>query len=88
VMNSLLLRETFLNCVSLVSFSIRLILIVCSRPVGGSFTVELAGNRGVTSLSYDGQYTSEWSDGQSHPEDYNEPTCIVSPNSEYGSPMV
>ncbi|TFK24631.1 hypothetical protein FA15DRAFT_408880 [Coprinopsis marcescibilis] len=49
-------------------------------PAGGSFTVEIAGNRGQTTLSFNGQFTSEWPDGQQHPDDMNIPTCIVQPN--------
>ncbi|OXA41628.1 hypothetical protein Fcan01_23672 [Folsomia candida] len=49
-------------------------------PAGGSFTVELAHNRAQTTLSYDGQFTSQWPDGQEHPEDWkgpgNPPDCI------------
>jgi len=40
-------------------------------PAGGHFTVELAHNRAQTTLSYNGQYTSQWPDGQEHPEDWN-----------------
>jgi hypothetical protein len=40
-------------------------------PAGGSFTVELAHNRAQTTLSYNGQFTSEWPDGNTHPEDWN-----------------
>ncbi|KAI1193918.1 hypothetical protein F5X97DRAFT_312517, partial [Nemania serpens] len=40
-------------------------------PAGGKVTVELAHNRAQTSLSYGGQYASDWPDGQSHPEDWN-----------------
>lgn len=43
-------------------------------PAGGSFTVELAHNRAQTTLSYDGKFTSEWPDGQSHPEDWHSPS--------------
>ncbi|KAF7298383.1 hypothetical protein MKEN_01363000 [Mycena kentingensis (nom. inval.)] len=49
-------------------------------PAGGSFTVEIASNRGKTSLSFAGKYTSDWPDGGKHPDDYNEPGCIASPN--------
>jgi len=49
-------------------------------PAGGSFTVELATNRGKTSLSFDGKFASEWPDGKTYPEDYHVPTCITSPN--------
>lgn len=40
-------------------------------PAGGSFTVELANNRAFTTLSWDGTRTSEWPDGDNHPEDWN-----------------
>jgi len=40
-------------------------------PAGGSFTVELAHNRAQTTLSYNGQFTSQWPDGREHPEDWN-----------------
>lgn len=63
--------------------AIYIFLTFCSRPAGGSFTVEIADNRAVTSLSYNGQYVTEWGDGQSHPEDYSVSSCITSPNSEY-----
>ncbi|KAG1739391.1 uncharacterized protein EDB91DRAFT_1134902 [Suillus paluster] len=59
-------------------------------PAGGSFTVEIAANRGVTSLSYNGQYATEWGDGGNHPEDYSitnldgaplsDSDCISNPN--------
>ncbi|KAJ7041973.1 hypothetical protein C8F04DRAFT_1077845 [Mycena alexandri] len=49
-------------------------------PAGGSFTVEIASNRGETSLSFNGKYATDWPDGQNYPEDYNVPTCITSPN--------
>ncbi|KAJ7500432.1 hypothetical protein B0H11DRAFT_1800351, partial [Mycena galericulata] len=49
-------------------------------PAGGSFTVEIASNRGETSLSFNGQYATAWPDGQNYPDDYNVPTCITSPN--------
>jgi len=49
-------------------------------PAGGSFTVELAHNRAQTTLSFDGQFTSQWPDGNEHPEDWrgpgNPPDCI------------
>ncbi|OTA89157.1 hypothetical protein M434DRAFT_34512 [Hypoxylon sp. CO27-5] len=43
-------------------------------PAGGSFTVELAHNRAQTTLSYNGQFTSEWPDGENHPEDWHSPS--------------
>jgi len=49
-------------------------------PAGGSFTVELAHNRAQTTLSYNGQFTSQWPDGNEHPEDWrgpgSPPDCI------------
>ncbi|KAF9481334.1 hypothetical protein BDN70DRAFT_549548 [Pholiota conissans] len=49
-------------------------------PAGGSFQVELATNRAKTTLSYGGRDVSDWPDGQTYPEDYNVPSCIISPN--------
>ncbi|KAJ7490931.1 hypothetical protein FB451DRAFT_627974 [Mycena latifolia] len=49
-------------------------------PAGESFTVEIASNRGETSLSFNGQYATDWPDGKEYPEDYNVDTCITSPN--------
>ncbi|KAG1785222.1 uncharacterized protein HD556DRAFT_1423826 [Suillus plorans] len=59
-------------------------------PAGSSFTVEVAANRGVTSLSFNGQFATEWGDGKNHPDDYSianlagsplsESDCIGSPN--------
>ncbi|KAF7294532.1 hypothetical protein MIND_00989700 [Mycena indigotica] len=49
-------------------------------PAGGSFTVEIASNRGETSLGFNGKYATSWPDGKNYPEDYNVPTCITSPN--------
>jgi hypothetical protein len=40
-------------------------------PAGGSFNVQLANNQAFSNLSYGGQYTSEWPDGGTHPEDWN-----------------
>lgn len=40
-------------------------------PAGGSFTVELADNKGVTSFSDNGKHTSAWPDGKDHPDDYS-----------------
>jgi hypothetical protein len=40
-------------------------------PANGQVTVELAHNRAQTTLSYNGQYTSQWPDGKDHPEDWN-----------------
>jgi hypothetical protein len=33
--------------------------------------VELAHNRAQTTLSFNGQFTSAWPDGQEHPDDWN-----------------
>ncbi|KIL68458.1 hypothetical protein M378DRAFT_184906 [Amanita muscaria Koide BX008] len=49
-------------------------------PAGEQFTVEIAANRGQTTLSFDGRYTSPWPNGQNYPDDYNVPTCITTPN--------
>ncbi|KAJ7142133.1 hypothetical protein C8R43DRAFT_582201 [Mycena crocata] len=49
-------------------------------PAGGSFTVEIASNRGETSLAFGGKFATAWPDGQEYPEDYNVETCITSPN--------
>jgi len=51
-------------------------------PAGGSFTVELAGNRGATTLSFGGKFTSDWPDGKHYPDNYSLPNngCITSPN--------
>ncbi|KAJ7612109.1 hypothetical protein FB45DRAFT_939883 [Roridomyces roridus] len=49
-------------------------------PAGKSFTVEIASNRGETSYSFSGKFSSEWPDGGNYPEDYNVPSCITSPN--------
>jgi len=40
-------------------------------PAGGKFMVELAHNRGQTTLSFGGQYASDWPDGSDHPEDWH-----------------
>lgn len=49
-------------------------------PAGGNVTVEIAHNRGQTTLSFDGQDVSDWPDGKQHPEDWagpgNPPECI------------
>ncbi|KAF2459869.1 hypothetical protein BDY21DRAFT_413702 [Lineolata rhizophorae] len=42
-------------------------------PAGGSFEVELAHNQAFTTLSFDGEFTSEWPDGGDHPEDWHGP---------------
>ncbi|KNZ77897.1 hypothetical protein J132_03173 [Termitomyces sp. J132] len=41
-------------------------------PAGKEFTVEIASNRATTTLSYDGQYISDWVDGQPHTDAFNE----------------
>jgi hypothetical protein len=40
-------------------------------PANRDFTVELAHNRAFTTLSYDGQQTTAWTDGEDHPDDWN-----------------
>lgn len=53
---------------------------ILELPAGGSFTVEMAHNRAHTTLSFDGENTSDWPDGEDHPEDWsgpgNPPDCI------------
>ncbi|KAF9494371.1 hypothetical protein BDN71DRAFT_1448887 [Pleurotus eryngii] len=49
-------------------------------PAGKEFAVEIASNRGKTSLSFNGRFASNWPDGNNYPEDYNVPSCIASPN--------
>ncbi|KAF5318169.1 hypothetical protein D9619_012136 [Psilocybe cf. subviscida] len=53
---------------------------VLEIPAGGSFIAEIASNRAKTTLSYNGRDTSAWPDGNTYPEDYNVPSCIISPN--------
>ena len=53
-------------------------------PAGGSFTVEIAGNKAQTTFSYGGIYTSNFGDGLQHPDNYSAyPNCIGSPNSKF-----
>ncbi|RFU24608.1 hypothetical protein B7463_g11723, partial [Scytalidium lignicola] len=40
-------------------------------PAGGQVMLELAHNRGQTTLSFNGQFAGEWPDGKPHPEDWN-----------------
>jgi hypothetical protein len=40
-------------------------------PANGEFTVELATNRAFTSLSFNGTQSSDWPDGEDHPEDWD-----------------
>jgi hypothetical protein len=40
-------------------------------PANGKVTVELAHNRAFTTLSYNGEQTSDWPDGKEHPENWN-----------------
>lgn len=49
-------------------------------PAGKSFQVELASNRGKTTMAWDGKFTSEWPDGNNYPADYHVDSCIISPN--------
>lgn len=58
-------------------------------PAGGSFKVEIAQNRAFTTLSYNGEMTTEWPDGGNHPEDWHSPspdTCLNdNPDGEGGA---
>ena len=59
-------------------------------PAGGSFTVELAINRAFTTLSYGGDFTSDWPDGNDHPEDWSAPPggeCLMDNPDGEGGPM-
>lgn len=52
-------------------------------PAGGAVKLELAGNKGQTTLSFDGKFTSEWPDGGQHPDYENgswDNSCITTPN--------
>ncbi|KAL4865341.1 hypothetical protein BDV12DRAFT_211111 [Aspergillus spectabilis] len=51
---------------------------ILNLPAGGAFTVELAHNRAFTSFSYDGEFASDWPDGEEHEEDWagSEGGCI------------
>lgn len=51
---------------------------IYNSPAGGKTTVEIAGSRGVTTLSYDGNYTSEWGDGKEHPDNYRSARVLFS----------
>ncbi len=58
-------------------------------PAGGSFTVQMAENRAFTTLSYNGNLVSNWTDGREHPEDWHGPLtgegCLVDlPNNPLG----
>ncbi|KAJ3859644.1 hypothetical protein EV359DRAFT_67987 [Lentinula novae-zelandiae] len=53
---------------------------ILTLPAGETITVEIAANQGVTTLSFDGQYVSDWPDGHTYADDYNVPTCITTPN--------
>ncbi|KAH7101427.1 hypothetical protein BKA62DRAFT_795448 [Auriculariales sp. MPI-PUGE-AT-0066] len=53
-------------------------------PAGGAAVVELANNKGFTTLGYHGRYVSDWTDGLEHPEfedgTWPKDTCIGDPN--------
>jgi len=54
-------------------------------PANGEFTVELTMNRAFTTLSFNGQYTGLYGDGQNHPglgvtPSGQVPPCITEPN--------
>jgi hypothetical protein len=50
-------------------------------PAGKDFTVEIAANRAVTSLSYNGKYVTDWVDGKNYPDNFSKSTgCITTPN--------
>ncbi|KIY46927.1 hypothetical protein FISHEDRAFT_46370 [Fistulina hepatica ATCC 64428] len=47
-------------------------------PAGSSFIVEIATNRAYTTLSYGGEYMSDWPDGSTYPDDYVSTSQIAS----------
>jgi hypothetical protein len=53
---------------------------VFTLPAGGTVTVEMAHNRAQTTLSYGGQYASDWPDGKDHNDTWarpgSPPDCI------------
>jgi hypothetical protein len=49
-------------------------------PAGGTFSIEIGSNRAKTSLSYNGRDMSDWPDGNTYPDNYNDPNCIIHPN--------
>lgn len=38
------------------------------RPAGGNFTVEMSGNRGLTTFSFGGRFAGVYPDGHDHPD--------------------
>ncbi|KAF9056912.1 hypothetical protein BDP27DRAFT_1454267, partial [Rhodocollybia butyracea] len=53
---------------------------VLTLPSGDSVVLELAGNQGFTSFSYNGKFATDWPNGQTYPDDLADPSCIISPN--------
>ena len=67
---------------------------ILQLPAGGSVAVELATNQGLTTLSFNGDYATEWPDGQQHPEDWHGPAlpqggydCLVNNPDGQGGAM-
>ncbi|KAK4195416.1 WSC domain-containing protein [Triangularia verruculosa] len=60
-------------------------------PAGGVFTGEIAENRAFTTLSYNGDLTTDWTDGRNHPEDWTGPRtgegCLVNNPDGLGGPL-
>ncbi|KAK4178044.1 WSC domain-containing protein [Triangularia setosa] len=60
-------------------------------PAGGVFTGEIAENRAFTTLSYNGDLTTDWTDGRNHPEDWTGPStgegCLVNNPDGFGGPL-
>lgn len=87
-MNSLLrlvisLNCTFSPCGKVTRLAPLMLFHGLLSPAGGSFEVQMAGNRGQTTYS-PGNNTSEWPDGNNYPEDYHsEPGCITQPNRKF-----
>ncbi|TMW59783.1 hypothetical protein Poli38472_004852 [Pythium oligandrum] len=52
---------------------------ILKLPAGGSFEVEFATNRAMTTLSYGGKQATEWTGGETFPSDWkgkNPPECL------------
>ncbi|KAF8823649.1 hypothetical protein HHX47_DHR9000435 [Lentinula edodes] len=53
---------------------------ILTLPAGESITVEIAANQGVTTLSFDGQYVSDWPDGHTYADDYSDVADVTPEN--------
>lgn len=57
------------------------------RPAGGSFSGEMATNRGSTSLAFAGKYVGDWPDGVEAPIFPSDGGCIGQPLSAFLAPL-